>query len=313
MIRIVLRRLLQAIPLLFVISSLTFFLVTLIPGNVATALYGLSATPAQLAQINRQLGLDRPIYVQYAQWVGNALRGNLGNSLLNQQPVTQILNQRIEVTITLVVGTVVVVGVVGLGLGVYTSVSQSFLSKAVDRLAWVGHAVPNFWVALVLVALFAILVPLLPAGGFVPFPQSPVRWARSLILPILALSIGPLAVVIKQTRTSMQEQLNQEYIRVLRAAGVREGSIVFRHALKNAVLPVLTVLGLLFVGLAGGTVVIETVFALPGLGSLAIQSVPDHNLPVIEGVIVYYTVIVIVVNLGIDLLYSWLNPKVRVS
>lgn len=313
MIRIVLRRLLQAIPLLFVISSLTFVLVSLIPGNVATALYGLSATPAELAKISRQLGLDRPIYVQYGEWVGNALRGNLGNSLLNQQPVTQILNQRIEVTITLVVGTVAVVGVAGLGLGVYTSVSHSWASKAVDRLAWVGHAVPNFWIGLLLVALFAIVVPVFPAGGFVPFPQSPVRWFLALVLPVVALSIGPLAVVIKQTRTSMLEQLNQEYVRVLRAAGAREGSIVLRHALKNAILPVLTVLGLLFVGLAGGTVVIETVFALPGLGSLAIQSVPDHNLPVIEGVIVYYTVIVIVVNLGIDLLYSWLNPKVRIS
>lgn len=313
MTRILLRRLLQAIPLLFLISSLTFVLVSFIPGNVATALYGLSATPAQLARISRQLGLDQPVYVQYWHWVSNALRGNLGNSLLNQQPVTDILDQRLAVTITLVVGTVTVVAVVGLGLGVYTSVSGGWASRAVDRLSWVGHAVPNFWIGLLLVAVFAILVRIFPAGGFVPFSQSPGRWILSLVLPIAALSIGPLAVVIKQTRTSMVEQLNQEYVRVLRAAGASEASIVLRHALKNAVLPVLTVLGLLFVGLAGGTVVVETVFALPGLGSLAIQSVPDHNLPVIEGVIVYYTAMVIAVNLIIDLLYSWLNPKVRIS
>lgn len=313
MTRIVLRRLLQAIPLLFVISSLTFVLVSFVPGSVAAALYGLSATPAQQAQITRELGLDAPIYVQYWRWLSKALRGNLGTSLLNHQPVTAILNQRLAVTLTLVVATVIVVAVVGIGLGVFTSLSKGWAARAVDRLSWVGHAVPNFWVGLILVTVFSIALRLLPAGGFVPFSTSPWRWFLSLILPVVALSLSPVAVVTKQTRASMLEQLGQEYVRVLRAAGASEVSIVLRHALKNAVLPVLTVLGLLFVGLAGGTIVVENVFALPGLGSLAVQSVPDHDLPVIEGVVVYYTVIVIVVNLLVDLMYSWLNPKVRIT
>lgn len=313
MTRIVLRRLLQAIPLLFVISSLTFVLVSFVPGSVAAALYGLSATQAQQAQITHELGLDAPIYLQYWRWVSKAVRGNLGTSLLNHQPVTQILDQRIPVTLTLVVATVAVVAVLGIGLGVFTSLSKGWGAKLVDRLSWVGHSVPSFWVGLILVALFAIAVRLFPAGGFVPFSQSPARWLHALVLPVVALSLGPLAVVLKQTRSSMLEQLSQEYVRVLRAAGASEASIVLRHALKNAMLPVITLLGLLFVGLLGGSVVVESVFAMPGLGSLAVQSVPDHDLPVIEGVVVYYIVLVIVVNLLLDLMYSWLNPKVRVS
>lgn len=313
MTRIVLRRVLQAIPLLLVISSLTFVLVSFVPGSVAAALYGLSATQAQQARITRELGFDEPLYEQYWHWLHRALQGNLGTSLLNHQPVTQILDQRLAVTITLVVGTVLVVGLVGIGLGVYTAIARGWVSRAIDRLSWAGHAIPNFWVGLILVSALSISLRLLPAGGFVPFSTSPRRWLLSLILPVVALSLSPLAVVIKQTRASMIEQLRQEYVLILRAAGASELSIVLRHALRNAMLPVLTLLGLLFVGLLGGTVVVETVFALPGLGSLAVQSVPDHDLPVIEGVVVYYTVIVIAVNLLIDLIYSWLNPRVRIT
>lgn len=310
---LVIRRILQAVPLLFVVSSLTFILISFIPGSVATALYGVSATPAQLAQINRKLGFDQPIYLQYWHWLSGALRGNLGQSLLNGQSVVAIVNGRLGVTLTLVIATVVVVAIVGIGLGVLTALRGGIVARLVDRLSWLGQGLPNFWVALILVAVFAVSLRLLPAQGYVPFSVSPSQWAESFVLPVISLSIGPLAVVLKQTRTSMVEELSREYVRTLRAAGVSERSIVLGHALKNAIAPVLTVLGLVFVGLLGGTVVVETVFNLPGLGSLAVSSVPQHDLPVIEAVVLYFTIMVIVVNLLLDVMYSLLNPKVSIS
>lgn len=313
MIRFAFRRLLQAVPLLFVVSSLTFLLISFVPGSVAAALYGLSATQAQQARISRQLGFDKPIYVQYWHWLDQAVRGDLGRSLLNGQPVVSILNGRLEVTLTLVVATVLVVGFVGTGLGVLTALRGGFVARSVDRLSWIGQAVPNFWVSLLLVAIFAVSLRVLPAEGYVSFSASPLHWLKSLIMPVVALSLAPMAVVIKQTRTSLVDELSRDYIRTLRAAGISEVSVLLRHALRNAAAPTLTVLGLLFVGLLGGTVVVETVFGLPGLGSLAVSSVPDHDLPVIEGVVLYFTMLVIVVNFLLDVIYSILNPKVRVS
>jgi peptide/nickel transport system permease protein len=307
------RRILQAIPLLLVISSLTFVLVSLIPGSVAAALYGLSATPEQQAEITRKLGLAKPLYTQYWNWLTHALQANLGSSLLNQQSVVALLNQRIGVTLTLTVMTVIVVAIVGIGLGVYTSLRPGLAARFVDRLSWLGHSIPNFWLGLALVTVFSLTLRWLPSGGYVPFATSPVRWLESLILPVVSLAIAPLAVVIRQTRAALVRELSSDYVRTLRAAGVSEASLIFRHALKNAAVPVVTVLGLDFVGLLGGTVVVETVFVLPGIGGLAASSVPTHDLPVIEGVVVYYTLIVIAVNLVLDILYGWLDPKVRIS
>ncbi len=313
MIVLIRRRVVQAIPLLLLISSLTFVLVSLIPGSVAAALYGLSATPEQQAEISKKLGLANPLYVQYWDWLKDAVHANLGNSLLNQQPVISLLNQRVGVTLTLTIATIIVVTIVGVGLGIYTSLRPGILARIIDRVSWLGHSIPNFWLGLVLVTVFSLTLRWLPSEGYVPFAVSPARWLESLILPVIALAITPLAVVIRQTRTALVRELSSDYVRTLRAAGVSELSLVLRHALKNAAVPVVTVLGLDFIALLGGTVVVETVFVLPGIGSLAASSVPTHDLPVIEGIVVYYTFIVIVVNLVLDILYGWLDPKVRIS
>jgi peptide/nickel transport system permease protein len=311
--KLVVRRLLQAVPLLLVISSLTFVLVSLIPGSVATALLGVSGTPAEYALIERQLGLNKPVYVQYWRWLDHVFHGSLGVSLENHQSVAAVLNSRIGVTVTLILATVVVVATVGVSLGVVAAVQKGIVGRMVDGLSWLGLAIPNFWLGLLLVAFFSVFLRLLPSEGFVPFATSPLQWLKSLILPVVALAAGPLAVVVKQTRDAMVAVLNGEFIRTLRASGVKERSIVLKHALKNAALPVVTVLGVLFVQLLGGTVVVENVFALPGLGSLAVSSVSAHDLPVIEGVAVYFTLIVIAVNLLVDIAYGWLSPKVRVG
>jgi peptide/nickel transport system permease protein len=311
MTRIILRRLAQAVPLLFVVSSFTFILVSLIPGSVATALLGDSGTPAEYAALTARLGLNQPVYIQYWHWVVKALRGDLGVSLQNNQSVTDILNSRIDVTLTLVIGTVLVVTFFGVTIGVIGALGRGIVARSLDTLSWLGLAVPNFWFGLLLVELFSLSLKLLPSEGFVSFSTSPINWLRSLVLPVIALSVGPLAVVAKQTKEALSEELSKGYVRTLRSSGVNEWSIVLRHALKNAAVPVVTVLGVLFAQLLGGTVIVETVFVLPGLGGLASASVSAHDLPVVEGVAVYFALIVIVMNLGIDVIYGWLNPKLR--
>lgn len=251
--------------------------------------------------------------MQYWRWFRDAIRGNFGNSLLNQQPVVSLLNERVGVTLTLTIATIIVVTVVGVGLGIYTSLRPGIATRIIDNVTWFGHSIPNFWLGLVLVTLFAVKLAWLPAEGYVSFSESPGHWIASLFLPVIALAIAPLAVVIRQTRTALVAELNSDYARTLRAVGVSEASLVLRHALKNAAVPVVTVLGLDFIGLLAGTIVVESVFVMPGIGSLAAEAVPNHDLPVIEGVVVYYTLIVIAVNLLLDILYGWLDPRVRVS
>lgn len=311
--QLVVRRLVQAVPLLLVVSSLTFILVSLIPGSVATALLGVSGTRQAYVRTEHELGLDKPVYAQYWHWLDSAVRGNLGTSLQNHQAVTGILDTRLGVTLTLIIATVIVVAVVGIGLGTLAALRGGLLGRLVNGLSWLGLGVPSFWLGLLLVGIFSILLRLLPAVGYVSFSVSPGDWAKSLILPVLTLSAGPLAIVIKQTRDAMVATLRADFIRTLRASGVPERSIVFRHALKNAALPIVTVLGVIFVNLLSGTVVVENVFALPGLGSLAVSAVAAHDLPVIEGVTTYFTLLVIAVNLIVDATYGWLNPKVRVT
>jgi peptide/nickel transport system permease protein len=311
--RMILRRLLQAVPLLLIVSSFTFVLVSLIPGSVATALLGDTGTPAEIVAIQRQLGLNRPVYVQYWHWLDGVLHGSLGSSFQNHQSVASILNARIGVTLTLVIATVIVVAIVGVSLGVLAAVRPGVIGRSVDSLSWLGLAIPNFWLGLLLVAFFSIFLSVLPSEGFVAFSTSPLRWLESLVLPVIALAAGPLAIVVKQTRDAMVSVLESEFVRTLRASGLGERSIVLKHALRNAAVPVVTVLGVLFAQLLSGTVIVETVFVLPGLGSLAASSVSAHDLPVIEGVAVYFTLIVIAINLLTDTVYGWLNPKVRVT
>jgi peptide/nickel transport system permease protein len=200
---------------------------------------------------------------------------------------------------------------VGVGIGVVSVVRGGFVGRVLDGTSLLGLAAPNFWLALVLVELFAVQYPLFPATGYVSFGDDPAQWLRSLALPVVSLSIGASAFIARQTRDAMADVLARDFIVALRAHGLSLRSIVFKHALRNAAIPVVTLLGLMFISLLGGTVLIEGVFAIPGLGQEAVTASSAHNLPMIEGVAFYFTVVVIVVNLLVDLSYGWLNPTVR--
>jgi peptide/nickel transport system permease protein len=312
-VRVVVRRLVMAIPLLFAVSAVSFLLISLTPGNVAREILGDQATASQYHQLQLKLGLNLPIYEQYWHWVERALHGNLGASLYNDVPVVQAIDSRLPITLSLVGGALLVSLVIGVGLGVLSAVRRGIIGRIVDAVALIGFALPAFWIGVELIVLFAVTLKWFPATGYVSVGTSVGGWLRSLVLPVVALSLGGIAAIAKQTRSAMREALSSSYIQMAWANGASARSVYFRLALKNAMLPVITVLGVQGVFLLSGSVLVETVFALPGLGSLVVTSATQQDLPMVQGIAVYFTIIVIAFNLLVDLAYTWLNPRVRLS
>jgi peptide/nickel transport system permease protein len=309
-VRIVARRLALSIPLLFLVSIITFLLLSITPGDAANQILGLNGTPQQYAALRRVLGLNLPLYSQYWQWLRHALDGNLGSSVLSGVPVTQSIIQRLSVSISLIVGSLLVTSILGFGIGTFSAVRGGALGRFVDALGLFGFVLPSFWIAAELIVVFAVKLHWFPATGYVPPSQSIFQWLRSLVLPVAALSLYGIAALAKLSRDAMLEALSSEHIRVARANGWSERSIVFKHALRHAGIRVVTVLGLIAVGLVSGTVFVENVFSLPGLGSLIVSSAEQHDIPVVQGVTVFVTLIVVVINLLVDLIYAWLDPRV---
>jgi peptide/nickel transport system permease protein len=308
---VVMRRLLLTVPLLFLVSVLTFVLVSITPGDAATEILGANAPPEAYDRLRHSLGLDLPLHEQYWRWLRHALGGDLGTSLFTGERVTEAIDARLPVTLSLIVVSLLVQTVLGVGLGMLSATRGGAVGRAVDAFFLVGFALPAFWVGTILISLFAVRLHWLPAVGYVPLADSPRDWARSLVMPVIALSLHSIAALVKQTREAMLDALGSEYVRMARASGIAPWSILFQHAFKNAAIRVVTILGLLTIGLLGGTVIVESVFALPGVGSLAVTASIQHDLPLVQGIVVYFTVIVVVVNLTVDLAYTWLNPRVR--
>ena len=310
------RWLVSSLVLLFVITAATFVLASLAPGDAAKAILSSqsgSHTTQQYQQMRHALGIDQPLPVQYWHWLDGVLHGSLGADLFSGQPVTQELNARLGPSLSIIVGTVIVSGLVGVSLGIVSALRGGALGRLVDVVSLAGLALPNFWLALVLVELLAVKVQAFPATGYAPLGADPGPWLRSIALPVLTLAAGGVAFVAKQTRDSLSEVMSRDFIVLLRARGLSRRSVVLRHALRNAAIPVVTVLGLLLVGLLGGTVLIENVFSIPGLGQEAVTAAGSHDLPVIEGVAFYFAVVVVIANLLVDVSYRLLNPRARES
>lgn len=313
MLRLALHRLAWSVPSLAVASALTFVLARFAPGDAARVVLGTNTDPEAYAKVRADLGLDESLAQQYTSWVAGAFRGDLGQSLFTKQEVVTLLNSRLGVTLTLIVGATVLAALLGVGIGLVGAVRGGIAGRVADAIAMLGMSVPTFWFGLLLILTFAVKVPVLPATGFVPFSEDPVEWLRSLILPVTALAVGGIAVIAKQTRGAVVDAMSQEYVRALRANGLPAKRVVLRHCLKNAAVPVTTVVGLVMIALLGGTVLVEQVFGLPGMGQLAVSATAQHDLPVMAGVVVYYTLFVIVANLLTDIAYGWLSPKIEIA
>jgi len=312
MTRMVARRLLALVPLTFVVTLVVWGLVLIVPGDPALAIAGESATPEQVEAIRTDLGLDDPIPVRYARWLGAAVQGDLGTSLYTSYRVSDALADRLPITVSLVFVAFALAAVVGSTIGV---LAASLKGRIADRFLTVttsiGLAIPNFWLGLLLVTFFGLKLGWFPSGGYVPFAEDPGGWLRSITLPAVTLATAVAAELARQMRSSMSDVLDRDFMRTHRAKGLRPGAIVRRYGLKNAAMPVITVAGLQIARLFGLATVVEIIFNLNGVGQLAVDSVFKRDIPVIQGCVLVITVIVLLVNLVVDVSYGLVNPKVR--
>lgn len=309
----VVRRLLITVPLLVLISIIVFSLILLIPGDPAITLAGgVHATPIEIARIRRQLHLNEGFWAQYWTWLSHAVRGNLGHSLFENETVSSGIAARFPVTLTLAVGGVVLAMVIGVPAGVMAGVRQGSLQdRTVTIGSSLGVAVPDFWLAMLLVIVLVLDFHLLPAIGYTPFSVSPLGWMQHMLMPWIALGLGGAATIARQVRGALIDTLEQDYVRTAVAKGLPKRTVIGKHALKNALSPAVTVVGIQFGYLLGGTFIIEQIFSLPGIGTYTLQAISDKDLPVIQGVVLVVAVSFVIINLVVDVVYGMLNPKIR--
>ncbi|MBI2001270.1 MAG: ABC transporter permease [candidate division NC10 bacterium] len=300
----ILRRILMLVPVLFGVTLISFFLLHMVPGDPAELLAGLEATKEDVDRIRTEYGLDQPLAVQYLRFVGSAVRGDLGISIQSRHPVFTLLLQRLAFTLQLSLVSILVASAIGLVAGIISATRQYSAFDTASMLgALFGISMPIFWLGLLLILVFAVRLHWLPSGG--------TGTLRHLILPAIALGSASAAVIARMTRASMLEVARQDYIRTARATGYRESVVVFRHALKNAMIPVLTVFGLEFGYMLGGAVLTETVFSLPGIGRLLVEGIFARDYPVVQGAMIVVATTFVLVNLLTDVAYAFFDPRIR--
>jgi peptide/nickel transport system permease protein len=314
MIQTIMFRLLAAIPSIFLVSVLAFTLVYLMPGSVSQMILGEAASAEAVAELDAELGYDRPIVVQYVDWASDALHGDFGNSLVTQRQVSTMVFERLPVTLSLAAGALTVAVVLGITSGVIAALRPgSWLDRSLSLGTAAGLSVPSFWAASLLAYWFGVRLGWLPASGYTPFSESPVDWVRSLILPSLALGIGGAANIARQMRNGLVEVMAKPFIRTAWSKGLSSRRVVVTHAMKNALIPVATVIGFQASMLLSGSLVVEQVFGLPGIGSAAVRAVLDQDIPVIQAVVMVTAITVILVNIVVDSSYAFFDPRVRVT
>jgi len=297
---------------LFFVSVLVFVVIRVLPGDAAMIILGTEGSPEAVARLRAAMGLDRPFAVQYLEWIGRAVRGDLGRSIQYDVPVAGLILSRMSVTLplTLLAGGLMIVTAVPVGVFAATR-HRCWGDYLAMTLSQLGVAVPAFWAGLLLVLLFSVKLGWVRSGGFDGWSQGVLPALRSLILPAAALGFFQFAVLARTTRSAVLEVLREEYVKTARAKGVAEGGVLFRHALRNAMIPVITVAGIQLGQLMAGSIVLETVFYLPGLGRLAIGAISARDLPVVQGVVLFVASMIVVINVAVDVLYGFLDPRIR--
>jgi len=308
----VVRRVLATIPVMAVVALFVFSLLYIAPGDPAAMIAGDQATPDDVERIRASLGLDRPYLVRFGAWVWDILRGDLGVSIFTNLPVRTMIAQRIEPTLSLMIVTLLLAVSLAVPMGVAAAWKQgTIIDRAVMGFAVVGFSVPVFVVGYVLAYIFALELEWLPVQGYTPFSRGFFPWLENLILPAIALGTVYIALIARITRATMLEVLQQDYVRTAKAKGLGQRAILFEHALKNAAVPIVTVIGIGMALLIGGAVVTESVFAIPGLGRLTVDAILRRDYPVIQGVVLLFSFVYVLVNLAIDLAYTLFDPRIR--
>ncbi len=309
---VALRRLLSAIPVLFIVSLISFGLMRLIPGDPAASIAGPSATPAQIEQLRRDLGLDEPLLLQLLHYYQGLLQGDFGKSLLLGKGVLAATMERLPVTIGLSLYALVLTLLLGVASGIIAALRQNtWVDQVAMMIAMLGISIPNFFLGLLMIIFFAVQLGWLPSGGYVPFSQDPIGWLRSTTMPAISLALLQAGLLARITRSGMLEVLRQDYVRTARAKGLPERQVILKHALANALIPIVTVVGIIISLLLSGAVVTEALFSLPGMGQLLTQAVLSRDYPMVQGGLLLVTTFLVVVNILVDILYALIDPRVR--
>jgi peptide/nickel transport system permease protein len=316
MLRFLIQRLLAVVPVLLVVSIVVFLILRLAPGDPAAVIAGNSATSQEIEQVRKQLGLDQPLVMQYGIWVGKVLQGDLGYSFYLNKPVSALIAQRIEPTLALAFGTIVLAVLIAVPLGTLAAWRMGgWLDRLLSGFSVLGFSVPVFVIGYVLIYLFSMQLSILPVQGYKRLFGSDAQglwpWLRHLILPWATLGLIYIALIARVTRASVSEALTEDYIRTARAKGINEVAVLLRHALANAAVPIVTVIGIGVALLIGGVVVTETVYSIPGLGSLTVEAVLNRDFPMIQGVVLFFSVLYVLINLLVDVSYLFLDPRIR--
>ena len=308
----IIRRVLGLIPVLILVAVVSFLLIHIIPGDPAAVMLGTDATPHEVEKLREDLGLNEPLHVQFYRWISRVLRGDLGDSFFMGRPVTVALLERLPATILLAVAALFFAVLIGVPAGIIAAIKQnSIIDQLVMIIALIGVSLPSFWIGLNLILIFSVNLRWLPSGGYVPLTENFIDGLRCLLMPAFALGFMQAALIARMTRSSMLEVLRQDYIRTARSKGLAEQVVVGLHALKNAMIPILTVIGTAFGVLLGGAVIVETVFAYPGIGRLVVAAVQRRDYPVIQGALLLISSIYVLVNLLVDILYTLIDPRIK--
>ena len=306
------KRVLSIIPVLFGISIVTFTLIHLVPGDTVTIILGTNTTAVSAAALRETFGLDRPAPVQYFVWLGGVLHGDFGQSFITGQSIANTIATRLPATMELTFAAMVLSLCIALPAGIIAAIRQYSAADYVGTsVAMVGLSIPSFWLATLLTIVFSVQWHILPPSGFVPFPTDPIGNLKDLILPTVTLGTGLAGVVMRYTRSAMLEVVRQEYIKTAWIKGLPERMVIFKHALRNALVPVVTVIGLQTAYLLGGVVIIEQIFNWPGIGKLLLNAVYQRDYPMVQGVILVIATLFVLINLVVDILYAYLNPRIR--
>jgi peptide/nickel transport system permease protein len=312
LILLTLRRLLSAIPVLFIVSLISFGLMRLIPGDPAAAIAGIAATPAQIEQLRKDLGLDEPLVMQLLHYYQGLLRGDFGKSLLLGKGVLAATMERLPVTIGLSLYALVLTLLIGVISGIIAALRQNtWIDQLAMMIAMLGISIPGFFLGLLMIIFFAVQLGWLPSGGYVPFSQDPIGWLRSTTMPAISLALLQAGLLARITRSGMLEVLRQDYVRTARAKGLPERQVILKHALANALIPIVTVVGIIISLLLSGAVVTEALFSLPGMGQLLTQAVLSRDYPMVQGGLLLVTTFLVLVNILVDVLYALIDPRVR--
>lgn len=310
----ILRRLLIAIPVLFGISIIAFFMVRLVPGDTVTAMLGTNYNEAQAELLRQKYGLDKSVVIQYGLWILNVFKGDLGMSSFTNEPVMEIIIGRLPVTLELTIISIVFALIIAIPLGTIAALKRNTpVDYGASFFGMFGISIPNFWLGTLLILLFSLHLSWLPSSGFVPISEGLWMNIKTMLMPGIALGTAVGAVTMRMTRSSMLEVLGEEYMKMAKAKGVNNFRLIWKHGLRNALVPVVTVLGIQAGYLLGGSIIIEQIFSLPGIGQLALQAISNRDYSLLQGSILFIASTFVLINLAVDIIYAIINPKIRYS